>query len=204
MTAEVSPSTARVATLADVEGIVEVLTSAFFRDPLWGPVFGDERRAEQAAVMWRLYATSALRYPFTLITPNVEAVEAVAVWIPPGGSELTEVEAEGLEALLTSTAGVDSARSIMRIYEQLDAAHPAEPCFYLTLLGVHDDHRGAGLGMALLAESLDRIDAFGAPAYLESSNPANNARYESVGFRQRDRIVTESGHVVTTMWRPGR
>jgi len=202
MTAEAAPgSTTRVAGLADVDRITEVLTSAFLRDPLWGPVFDDEHRAEHAAVMWRLYATSALRYPFTFVMRHVEAV---AVWIPPGGSELTTTEADDLEPLLTTTAGADSARSIMRIYEQLDAAHPAEPCFYLTLLGVHDTHRGAGLGMTLLADSLQRVDALGAPAYLESSNPANNARYESLGFRERDRIVTDSGHVVTTMWRPGR
>jgi GNAT superfamily N-acetyltransferase len=116
---------------------------------------------------------------------------------------LTGAEEDGLEDLLTRTAGTDSAESIMAIYGQLDAAHPAEPCFYLSLLGVHDDYRGAGLGMALLADSLSRIDVLGAPAYLESSNPANNARYESVGFRPRSEITTATGHVVTTMWRPG-
>jgi len=196
---------ARVATLADVDAIVSVLTTAFRRDPLWGPVFNtelsEEHRAAQAAVMWRLYATSALRYPWTFITVNATAA---AVWIPPGGTELMTAEEAGLEDLLSRTAGAESAASIVAIYEQLDAAHPVEPCFYLSLLGVHDDHRGAGLGMALLADSLARIDALGAPAYLESSNPANNARYESVGFRERGQIVTASGHVVTTMWCPGR
>ncbi|MFE9809248.1 hypothetical protein ACFYRN_35795 [Streptomyces sp. NPDC005227] len=34
------------------------------------------------------------------------------------------------------------------------------------MLGVHDDHRGKGLGMGLLAHSLDRIDTLGAPALL--------------------------------------
>ncbi|WP_434593960.1 hypothetical protein [Streptomyces sp. A5-4] len=58
--------------------------------------------------------------------------------------------------------------------------------------------------MGLLAESLVRIDAHGAPAYLESSNPANIARYESAGFTARDEITTATGHVVTTMWRPAR
>ncbi|MEU3735096.1 hypothetical protein AB0E81_37765 [Streptomyces sp. NPDC033538] len=58
--------------------------------------------------------------------------------------------------------------------------------------------------MSLLAESLSRIDALGAPAYLESSNPANIRRYESCGFTARDEITTATGHVVTTMWRPAR
>ena len=36
--------------------------------------------------------------------------------------------------------------------------------------------------MGLLAENLQRIDAEGAPAFLESSNPANDHRYERLGF----------------------
>jgi GNAT superfamily N-acetyltransferase len=192
----------RVATAADTESIVSTITTAFFDDPLWGPAFPDEQhRAEQAAVLWRLCVSSALRYPWTLIT---DGAEAAAVWIPPGGTELTEREEEGLEELLTRTAGTASARSVLGIFDQLEAAHPHDPCFYLSLLGVHDDHRGGGLGMRLLADSLVRIDALAAPAYLESSNPANNARYESVGFVARDRITTATGHVVTTMWRPAR
>jgi len=201
MASAAKPNGARVATADDMDAIVSTLTSAFFRDPVWGPVFSDDHRAAHAAVMWRLYTTSALRYPFTFVTSNVEAA---ALWIPPGGTELTAAEEASVEELLTSTAGATSAHAIMAIYDQLEAEHPEEPCFYLSLLGVHDDHRGAGLGMTLLAESLARIDALDAAAYLESTNPANNARYESVGFRERGQIVLASGHVVTTMWRPGR
>ena len=40
--------------------------------------------------MWRVYATSALRYPWTFVTPKVEAA---AIWIPPGGTELTPEDA---------------------------------------------------------------------------------------------------------------
>ncbi|MFC1437077.1 GNAT family N-acetyltransferase [Streptacidiphilus sp. N1-10] len=202
MSAEHRTVPARVATPADVENIVETMTTAFFHDPLWGPAFPDEEhRAVQAAEMWRLYVTSALRYPWTLVTPDAGAA---AVWIPPGGSELTPAEESGLDDLLTRAAGTEAARAIRVIYDQLEAAHPEEECFYLTLLGVHDRDRGKGLGMGLLAESLHRIDALGAPAYLESSNPANLGRYESVGFTARDEITVATGHVVTTMWRPAR
>lgn len=96
------------------------------------------------------------------------------------------------------------ARTVLDNADRFEAARPAEPHFYLTLLATHDRHRGHGFGMCLLADSLERIDALGAPAYLESSNPSNLARYASVGFSTRDRITTPTGHVVTTMWRPGR
>ncbi|WP_371477726.1 GNAT family N-acetyltransferase [Kitasatospora sp. NBC_00315] len=196
------PVPARVAEPADIDAVVAALTTAFFEDPLWGPAFPDpDRRAVQAAAMWRLYVTSAQRYPWTLVTPGVEAV---AVWIPPGGTELTPTEESGFADFLADCAGPEAAAGIIGICELLEAARPSEPHFYLTLLGTHDDHRGKGLGMGVLAESLTRVDALGAPAYLESSNPANDARYEKAGFVARDRITTATGHVVTTMWRPAR
>ncbi len=83
-------------------------------------------------------------------------------------------------------------------------ARPSEPHFYLTLLATHGDHRGRGLGMGLLRENLARLDDLGVPAYLESSNPANDKRYAGVGFIPRDTIILATGHPVTTMWRPAR
>ncbi|WP_406456507.1 GNAT family N-acetyltransferase [Streptomyces sp. NBC_01622] len=196
-------SVSRVATVADLDAVVATFTSAFLHDPVWGPAFPDERRrAGQAAVMWRVYAGSALRYPWTLVTPGVEAA---AIFIPPGGVELTEEEAGGLEGRLAAVTDAETARAIMVVGEQFEAAHPAQPFFYLTILGTHADHRGKGLGMGLVADGLARIDALGelgAPVYLESTNPVNNRRYESVGFEARDEIVTSGGQVVTTMWRP--
>ncbi|MET9255827.1 GNAT family N-acetyltransferase [Streptomyces sp. NPDC048182] len=202
MTSNDRPVPAREATAADVDAMVDTLTDAFFHDPLWGPAFPDEgRRAEQAAAMWRRYVTSALRYDWTLVTPGAEAV---SVWIPPGGLELTPEEEDGMGDLLTRAAGPEVADAVLEIGEQLAAARPDEPFCYLTLLGVHGDHRGRGLGMGLLAHGLDRADALGAPAYLESSNPANLARYASVGFVPRDTVTVATGHEVTTMWRPAR
>ncbi|MET7476321.1 GNAT family N-acetyltransferase [Streptomyces sp. NPDC005648] len=182
---------ARIATHSDIDAIVSTFTSAFAQDPVWGPV--------QADVMWRVYVTSALRYPWTVVTPDVEAA---ALWIPPGGVELTEEELAGLEGTLAEATDPATARWIMEVGDRFEEAHPAEPFFHLTILGTHADHRGKGLGMALLAESLARIDELGAPAYLESTNPANLERYESVGFTAREEIVLPSGQVVTTMWRP--
>jgi GNAT superfamily N-acetyltransferase len=130
--------------------------------------------------------------------------ESAALWIPPGGTELTAAEEVGLEDLLVEAAGRSVADTVMAISGQLEEAHPGEPHFYLSLFGTHSSHRGAGLGMRLLRENLARIDALGAAAYLESSNPANNARYASAGFTPRSEIVTATGQVVTTMWRSPR
>ncbi|MBW8797090.1 MAG: hypothetical protein JF597_26865 [Streptomyces sp.] len=48
------------------------------------------------------------------------------------------------------------------------------------------------------------LDAVGAAACLESTNPVNNRRYESVGFTPRAEITVPGGRTVTGMWRPAR
>lgn len=44
----------------------------------------------------------------------------------------------------------------------------------------------------------------GAPAYLESTNPASSQRYMNAGFEPRGEITMATGHIVTAMWRPAR
>jgi GNAT superfamily N-acetyltransferase len=202
VTSPSGPVHARPATPADVDAITAAFVTAFFHDPVWGPVFPDEgRRAEQSAVMWRVYAAAALRYPWTFVTPGGEAA---AIWIPPGGEELTAAEERRLHELMEEIAGPEAAASAREIEARFAAAHPAGSFFHLTILGTHASHRGKGLGMALLAETLTRIDALGAAAYLESTNPVNNERYMNAGFEPRAEIGMPSGHIVTTMWRPAR
>ena len=59
--------------------------------------------------------------------------------------------------------------------------------------------------MRLLAHDLELIDAEGFPAYLESSNPANDARYASLGFEPIGELSYPGhGPAVTTMWRAAR
>ena len=132
----------------------------------------------------------------------LDGATAAAVWIPPGGTELTEREEDELEPLLRRLVA-DRAPAVLELLDSFEAAHPRDrPHFYLSLLGTHPDHRGKGLGMALLAESLGLIDAEGMPAYLESSNPANYARYERIGFRRIGAFSTPDGtRTVATMWR---
>jgi GNAT superfamily N-acetyltransferase len=130
---------------------------------------------------------------------------AASIWIPPGGVELTDEEEERVEPLLRELLGPRAA-DVLALLERFEAAHPSdEPHYYLSLLGTANRHRGHGLGMALLRDNLRRIDAEGAPAYLESSNPANDRRYEAVGFRRTGSFTTPDGERrVGTMWRrPG-
>src|SRR4051794_20249030 len=186
----------RTASPADVDPVTRVLYAAFLEDPLWRWVFSDLAGLE---LLWRLYIQSALRYPHMWVADDHAAV---SVWIPPGGTELTADEEVLAEQLIEEFVG-DHAAAVMELLERFEAAHPHErPHYHLTLLGTDPDRRGDGLGMALLADNLARIDEQGMPAYLESSNPANDARYEAVGFEAVGSFTTPDGqHVVSTMWR---
>ena len=66
--------------------------------------------------------------------------------------------------------------------EQMAAAHPEEPHWHLAFIGVDPAHQGRGLGAALLAHTLERIDQQHLHAYLESSNRANISLYRRHGF----------------------
>ncbi|MFL5869587.1 MAG: GNAT family N-acetyltransferase [Solirubrobacterales bacterium] len=187
----------RTATRADLDGLTATLTAAFERDPIWSWAYPDPA---DLAVWWRFYLSSALRYSRVWL---VDDFAAVSVWIPPNGTELTDAEEQQIGPLVARLAG-HRAPEIMELLARFEASHPADadPHYYLTLLGTHPDSRGRGLGMGLLAANLSDVDAEGLPAYLESTNPDNNARYERLGFRQVGEFTTPDGsRPVTTMWR---
>lgn len=197
------PVEARVATRAELPAAVETLARAFYADPVWGWAFPDpEARLEQHRTVWGLVAEAALGYESAWLTGECAAV---ALWIPPGKPELRPEDEERLEGLLAELLG-DGAGRVLEAFERFDAAHPHdEPHYYLSLLGTNPDHRGQGLGMGLMASTLERIDAEGAPAFLESSNPVNTPRYERLGFSICGEFeLPEDGPNVTQMWRePG-
>ena len=188
----------RVASEEDLDGVAETLTLAFESDPLWSWAFP---RREDLGVWWRFFVASALRYPWILIADDYAAA---AIWIPPGGVELNEKDEAAIEPLLRGLIG-ERAVEVMELLNRFERAHPqGEPHYYLSLLGTHPDHRGKGLGMSLLAEGLARIDAEGAAAYLESSNAANDHRYERHGFVRVGQFTRPDERVsVSTMWRAG-
>ena len=197
------PLAVRRASAADLGTVTSIVSLAFAHDPLWShamalPGGGTAHHSE----FWRLFAQGALRYPWTWLASGGEAI---SIWIPPGGTEMTPEQEQRLEELATGRLG-PTAGGYLELLSRFDAAHPrAEPHYYLSLLGTHPEHRGKGTGMRLLAHDLELIDAEHRPAYLESSNPANNHRYARVGFEPHGEFCYPGGGpVVTTMWRPAR
>jgi ribosomal protein S18 acetylase RimI-like enzyme len=190
----------RLATAADADAIVTTLGAAFDADPLWSWAFpDDEKRPAQYKTFFGLFVESAIPNGWVWTT---DQATAVAVWTPPGKSELSDEAKAKVEPFLNAELG-PHAKQVLQVFESFESACPKDQGFYyLSLLGTHPDHRGRGLGMSLLAANLAQIDAESMPAYLESSNPANNARYERLDFKPHAEFSTpDRRHTVTTMWR---
>ena len=185
--------------IANTTAVIDIIASAFHHDPTWSWAFPDPAIRKH---WWKFCVEEALRYPWTFASGGFEAV---SIWIPPFGSEFSSDGEQRIPSLLHDL--VDSrASEVEELLRLFDQAHPRrEPHFHLSLLGTAAAHRGRGLGMALLSENLARIDAEQMPVYLESSNPDNNARYESVGFTQvRSFRAPGNGPIVTGLWREAR
>lgn len=206
---------ARPATLDDVDEITRILTSAFFEDPVWGPAFpGPATRPRVAGAYWRFMVGEALRFSESRVLDGALAREAdpsssveggplraVSIWYPPGADEISERALPAYEALVGELLSPDAAAALEKAGAQFADARPSEPHAYLTLLGVAPEARGGGHGMALLRAALARYDEEGVPTYLESSNPANDARYERLGYRPRSLVELTGGVRVQTYWR---
>ncbi len=193
----------RVAGAGDLGAVAETIAVAFHDDPVWSWAFPDEqRRPAQFRRWWPLFVECALPHGWVWMAGRAASV---AVWTPPGVSELTP-EAEARIPSLLGELLEARAPAVLQTLLQFETAHPRdEPHYYLSFVATHDDHRGHGIGERLLAHNLALVDAEHVPAYLESSNPKNLARYERLGFRPRGEFVLgDGGPTVTTMWRAAR
>ncbi len=193
----------RQVTDADTAHVAELFARAFYDDPTWSWAFpDDERRLDQHRVLWGLHVRSAVPHGWVWTTDDGGAA---ALWVPPGQPELTEEAEAQIPPMLRQELG-QHADDVLELMETFDVNHPDDaPHYYLSLLGTDPDHRGQGKGMGLLAANLEQLDEIGMPAYLESSNRANDSRYERLGFVQVGEFAAPPGEpTVACMWRDPR
>ncbi|MGZ4629568.1 MAG: GNAT family N-acetyltransferase [Oryzihumus sp.] len=195
----------RVASPDDATTVTGLVVGAFFDDPTWSWAFPDPgARRGQHRAFWGLFVEGALRHDWVWLAAGDVAT---SIWIPPGRSDMSEEQEARMEALLPDLLGPGSGSArVSEALELFEAAHPRdEPHYYLSLLATDPAQRGHGYGLALLADNLRLIDAEGAGAYLEASNPANVALYERYGFAQVGAFdLPDGGPTVHTMWRSPR
>lgn len=123
-----------------------------------------------------------------------------ALWLPPGVQPNEEV----LVSLMERSIDPERLQVVFAILEKMGGYHPAEPHWYLPLVGVEPAKQGRGLGTALLGYALKRIDREGRIAYLESTNPANIPLYQRHGFEVVGTIQVDDSPLLFPMIRRPR
>ena len=195
---------ARLATRTDVDRIAASLALAFEDDPVMGFLFPQARSRVQRLTAF--FRTGLLVQHLANATSYTDAeCGAAALWAPPGRWRITPAQllrgAPGLLRALGRRVPV-----AVRALHAVEHCHPHEPPhYYLAVLGTRPDQQGMGIGSSLLRPVLDRCDAEGLGAYLESSKQQNIPFYRRHGFAVTAEIrLPGGGPIVWPMWRDPR
>jgi ribosomal protein S18 acetylase RimI-like enzyme len=187
--------TVRVMAAADENSAVEIIMLAFATDPMARWTWPQTRQYLAAIPrMARAFGRRAFPNGSAFCTDDCAGT---ALWLPPG----VHPDQEELGAVIESTVAPSLAPEIAAVFEQMATYHPAEPHWYLPLIGVDPAHQGEGLGDALMAHALAQCDRDHAPAYLESSNPRNIPFYQRHGFETLGAIQVGSSPTLVPMLR---
>jgi ribosomal protein S18 acetylase RimI-like enzyme len=187
-----------------VKAAANTLAEAFWDDPLMQIVAPNEKRRASVGPWFFAKAIAyGMRWGGVSCSDDVSAV---AVWFPPGNTEITpgRMLRVGMGAL-PFRAGIDGTVRFMRAISVTEKFHKAVegPHWYLMAIGTKPDKQGTGLGSALVELGTAQADAAGIPCYLETATDSNVAYYSKRGFE----VTGEAniyGFTLRGMVRPAR
>jgi ribosomal protein S18 acetylase RimI-like enzyme len=107
-----------------------------------------------------------------------EGFSGATLWLPPEVSPDEELTV----ATIRETVSQHLQADVFAILEQMGAAHPKEPHWYLWMIGTDPMRQSRGHGSALMRHGIASCDREKRLAYLESSNPQNLSLYVGHGF----------------------
>ena len=116
-----------------------------------------------------------------LVARTHGAVSAALISAPPYGYPLPPPPfVQRLWCFLGQ--GVQVSSRWNQVFKVLNGAHPDEPHWYLSSLGVDPPFQGRGIGGVLLSAWLADVDRSADPAYLETDMEVNLDFYHREGF----------------------
>jgi ribosomal protein S18 acetylase RimI-like enzyme len=192
--------TIRTAAASDAAEVGSILADGFHNDPVMSWVFGgdDEQRARKLLTCFTFMSAEAnIPLQATFLVDG-----GCACWTPlPGTDEWPRERGKRFNEVLGAECDEGDFERLAVMGIAMERAHPSEPHWYLGSIAAVRSLQGQGVGTGLLAHSLAIVDADGAPAYLESSNPRNVSLYERHGFVVTGRIDLPGGPPLIPMWR---
>jgi ribosomal protein S18 acetylase RimI-like enzyme len=193
----------RKATAADVDALAHMTARAFETDPFWRWMFPGPDFLTRAAKL-AAFELNHVHLRHDEVWTTVGEAQGSAMWSPPDKWRQTN-----LDMLLgvPGTTRIFGRRSlaVLRAFTAVQNAHPPGPHYYLAVLGTDPVHQGKGVGSAVLRPVLERCDAQGLGAFLESSKEENIPFYNRQGFEVTRRLDLPAGAPpVWAMWREPR
>lgn len=186
----------------DAPAIARLFAAAFLTDPVmdWIARPGVKRAVGLERFFYWLLTVRVLPHGEVWMADNGCVA---AAWLPPDapaspGGLLDQIKLLPMFLRLCGFARLGRGSAIGAAMEK---HHPHEKHFYLAFIAVAPRLQGMGLGGAILEANLKTIDATGAPAYLENSNPKNTRLYERNGFVARKNIAPAGAPPLLAMWR---
>lgn len=187
----------------ELGAVARDLSDAFHDDPHFGWFMRDDARRPAERVRFFDYLICKLTGPGRIDRP--EGGGAAAVWMPSealkDGASLMDDLRMAKPAL--AATGLSRIGRLLRIRAVMDKHHPMDrEHLYLWFLGVTPRLQGMGIGSRLLRAGLNRADAAGLPAYLETGTTRNVALYRRHGFEViREAPVGRDAPMMWHMWR---
>ena len=198
----------RHSTPADLDGMARAAGRAFGvdDDPAFTWLLGgtQAKRERQIAAFFKLMTkigwSEEIGRAYT-----ADGTPGVAMWFAPG--HWKQPASKMLRAMpgLLRIVGPRSFVRAMRAFAVTEKLHPHEEHWYLQWLATDPSMQRKGVGSALLQPILERCDAEGMPAYLETQKFENVAFYQRHGFEVRQEVkLGKNGPRGWLMWRDPR
>jgi GNAT superfamily N-acetyltransferase len=193
----------RKATLADRADVLAALTDAFRDDAIIRYQFTDDATYKaRGAAFFGHYFDVRLEGGEIFVAGDVAGA---ALWNPPGGNRLgADHVQEHWRHNVVPALAVDEVERYETFKKVLDAMTPAQPHWYLGLLGTRPERQGTGVARSLLEPMLARADAEALPVFLETGMPGNVEFYRRFGFETITEDTVPGGPTVWGLLRsPG-
>jgi ribosomal protein S18 acetylase RimI-like enzyme len=193
-----APSVSTIIGEAQIDQAIAKLVLAFATDPVARWMYNDAH--QYLTHIPRLFRELGAKSFATGAAHRSNDGLGVALWEPPE----VHADAEQLGAVITESIPAEHVTEVVALFERTEHFRPADPHWYLSLIGVETLDRNRGYGAALMRHGLEQCDRENRPAYLWSSNPQNVSLYKRHGFEIAGTIQVGSSPSIFPMLRHAR
>ncbi|WP_436494501.1 hypothetical protein [Actinokineospora sp. HUAS TT18] len=196
------PAGVRLATAADQDGLVSLLSASFLEDPLTRWILPDPvARAAALPGFFEVFVELALTHGGILLGGDYETA---LLFTSPVATELADERADDIQRRLSDAVGGGGAASMLLTILGMQASHhPTDRAhYYISFAGVRPDLQRRGVLTGMIAPLLRLADQQGYPIYTEASSAGGAAAALRFGFTPIGSVISlPNGPALRPLWR---